>query len=403
MKVQPIILCAGFGTRLVDSIANDPSQAFLHLVDVPKPLLPLGGSSIAERWLDIFASITDLPCIVITNALYYNTYVKEFGQRRNAPLIHNDGAISNDTRLGAVADIELALGLVDADIYCVVAGDTLLADSVDVKALLDDFLRVQEGADALTVGYKMRHPEVECRLRGLLCTSQDGFVTRFVEKPRVPPAEAVLASAPLYFFRSSACKALREFLAQNRAEKAPISSYDAPGFLMAHLVRSGARIRCWEIPARIDIGSLEDYIHALDSLRKLVRKDEEVVIGRCWPRVGCLGNPSDGYRGACVSFPINFVDEAVPIEARVFVRGSGSKSITIIPNRDRDGLSFRGWGEITRKIQEEGFYGGIRLIQAALVKFIEIVSRGRNEPWAPDEGVIVGYSSNIPFSVGLAG
>ncbi len=107
VRVQPIVLCAGFGTRLTESIANDASQSFLHLLDVPKPLLPLGGSSIAQRWLEIFATFTDMEPIVITNALYHKAYVNLRAR------VHNDGATNNDNRLGAVADIELAMGLVE--------------------------------------------------------------------------------------------------------------------------------------------------------------------------------------------------------------------------------------------------------------------------------------------------
>jgi NDP-sugar pyrophosphorylase family protein len=111
-------------------------------------------------------------------------------------IIYNDGALSNDTRLGAVADIEIAIGLVDADYYVVVAGDTLLSQSVDVKALLNTFVQAND-CDALTVGYRMRQPHIECKSRGLLVRGDDGTVIRFVEKPHTPPPEPVLASAPL--------------------------------------------------------------------------------------------------------------------------------------------------------------------------------------------------------------
>jgi hypothetical protein len=55
------------------------------------------------------------------------------------------------------------------------------------------------------------------------------IVDRFVEKPAVPPNEPVLASAPLYFLRKKAVELLDQFLSENRREKAPIASYDAPG------------------------------------------------------------------------------------------------------------------------------------------------------------------------------
>ena len=52
------------------------------------------------------------------------------------------------------------------------------------------------------------------------------------------------------------------------------------------------------------------------------------------------------------------------------------------------------------QLTSEGFYGGIRLVQAACVKFFELA--GNTKPPLADD-VLIGYHSTIPFSVGLAG
>lgn len=106
------------------------------------------------------------------------------------------------------------------------------------------------------------------------------------------------------------------------------------------------------------------------------RAENEVVVGRCKPRIGFLGNPSDGYKGRCVSFPIDFFEKEVSIEARAFVRKSDG-DLQILPNRVKDSLHYKGWNNMSSKFKNEGYYGGIRLVQAALTKFHSIVSKDR--------------------------
>jgi NDP-sugar pyrophosphorylase family protein len=109
--------------------------------------------------------------------------------------------------------------------------------------------------DVLTLGYPMSDPSVQCRSRGVLQSDPAGVVLRFLEKPPQPPPGSSLASAPLYFLRPRALLEVPRFLEQHR--EAPVSQFDAPGFLLAHLVeQQELRVRVKEIPSRIDIGSL---------------------------------------------------------------------------------------------------------------------------------------------------
>lgn len=365
-------------------------------------MLPLGGSTICDRWLDIFSKLSSRAPIVITNQAHFAEYEKAL--RGRTVVLHNDGATNNDNRLGAVADLQLACSLpsaAGASVFVVVAGDTLLDPSVDVAQLLTAFV-ADQSAQAATVGYHMKNPDVECRSRGimLLQGTETRRIAKFLEKPKTLPAAAnlCLASAPLYFYKRTAIDELHRFVAAKKAEKAPAPTYDAPGYLLEHLV-STLHVNCYSIPARVDIGNLEDYIHALQLMHNPKQTQEgEVVVGRCLPRVGCLGNPSDGYKGACVSFPVEFLDAEAAVEARAFVRKSDT--LVILPNRLRDRFSFSSWNDLNAKIQNEGYYGGNRLIQATLRKFFLVVGHERMSKLS---NVTIGYASSIPFSVGLAG
>lgn len=412
-KVACIVLAAGFGTRLTSSIASDPSQCFLHLLETPKPLLPLTGSTIVHRWVEDFSRIASEPVVIVSNAAHFSLYQKTFAHSSHRVNIVNDGATNNENRLGALGDLELAIrSCGECDFYVVVAGDTLLHHA-DISLLLQ---RLVESAKRRlsaveTVGYAMKDPRVECSKRGVMLVSADGDVKLFKEKPKQVPGEkegeCVLAGAPLYVLSREGVRQLESLLKERREERAMIAAYDAPGHLLERCVASGNKVGCTQVEGRIDLGSLEDYIQALLELQGEggKRGEGEVSVGRCWPRIGLLGNPSDGYKGACISSPVeleNLTTAASGLEARAFVRRREDGVLEVLPNRLRDRLCYAGgWDDLCAKVNSEGYYGGIRLIYAALIKFREILRTKGIEP--PAGGLTIGYDSSIPYSVGLAG
>ena len=266
MSVGCIVLAAGFGTRLKASLVHD--SRYQHLCDTPKPLLPLGeeGDTIAALWVREFAALSpDGPVVVVSNAAHAPQYRAVFGGHARVRLL-DDGALSNETRLGAVADLALAAAACgECEVVVAVAGDTLLEQGADVAGLLRQFVAAPE-LDCLTVGYPMKNPARDCRSRGLLQLGPAGRVICFAEKPELPLPDA-LASAPLYLFRPRALAHMHAFLDQARERGAPLAHYDAPGFLLAHLVaQPDMHVRCVQIASRIDIGSLDDYIEALQAM-----------------------------------------------------------------------------------------------------------------------------------------
>ena len=116
-----------------------------------------------------------------------------------------------------------------------------------------------------------------------------------------------------------------------------------------------------------------------------------IIRTRAYARAGLIGNPSDGYFGKTISFIIrNF-------SARVALYES--PRLTILPQRC-DRLEFTGFGELLEDVRLQGYYGGIRLIKAAIRRFGDYCEKiGR----PLDRNFSIEYESDIPVRVGLAG
>lgn len=110
MKV--IILAAGYGTRLQRDIRNYPNQTYKHLLDVPKPLVPIGGECLISRWMASLSKIRR-DCEIdevylVANHHYvdkFYTWVKQWPDVQ----ILDDGSCTNESRLGAIADLSLCI------------------------------------------------------------------------------------------------------------------------------------------------------------------------------------------------------------------------------------------------------------------------------------------------------
>src|SRR4051812_8118564 len=87
---------------------------------------------------------------------------------------------------------------------------------------------------------------------------------------------------------------------------------------------------------------------------------------RAYARAGLVGNPSDGYNGRTISLILkNFWAEAVLYEWDDLELVLGAEST----NR------FGSIHELVRDVKLHGYYGGIRLVKAAVKKFAEYCVR----------------------------
>ena len=108
-----IILAAGYATRLYPLTEN-----------FPKPLLKVGEKTILDWLVDDIAPLID-EFIVVSNHKFAQQFQAWAEGKQQKITILDDGTESNETRLGAVKDIQLAAqGITDE---CVVmAGDNVL-------------------------------------------------------------------------------------------------------------------------------------------------------------------------------------------------------------------------------------------------------------------------------------
>jgi glucuronokinase len=111
-----------------------------------------------------------------------------------------------------------------------------------------------------------------------------------------------------------------------------------------------------------------------------------------YARAGFLGNPSDGYFGKTISFC--FQD----FRARVLVYPSARLEIKF---SKADLPVFEDMDDLYRITRWRGYYGGIRIIQALLVRFMDYCREQRIE--LPNRNFTMEYESNIPQRLGLGG
>lgn len=117
-----------------------------------------------------------------------------------------------------------------------------------------------------------------------------------------------------------------------------------------------------------------------------------IIKQTAYPRAGLIGNPSDGYYGRTIALAFtNFQAEVILYE---------TPELEILPNT-RDHSVFRSLSGLVDDVKLYGYYGGIRLLKAAIRRFAGYC--GANGIRLHDRNFTIRYHSNVPHLVGLAG
>ncbi|MBE6601941.1 MAG: nucleotidyltransferase family protein [Ruminococcaceae bacterium] len=230
-----LILAAGYATRLYPLTEN-----------FPKPLLTVQGKTILD-WLiddiDTLGAIDEY--IVISNHKFAHHFDAWAAKSTKKLTVIDDGTSSNETRLGAVKDIQFAidsLGLDDE--LLVIAGDNLLDFS------LTSFIRyAQEKKTSCVMRYY--EPSDQRLLKcGVVTVDENDKVLEMTEKSPTPATH--WACPPFYFYTREDAK-----LVQKGIECG--CGVDAPGSYIAWLCKQTV-VHAMEMPgSRYDIGNLESY------------------------------------------------------------------------------------------------------------------------------------------------
>lgn len=117
-----------------------------------------------------------------------------------------------------------------------------------------------------------------------------------------------------------------------------------------------------------------------------------IITAKAYARAGLIGNPSDGYFGKTISILVrNFCATVQLWESPTF---------EIKPSSGDLG-QFRTVSDFLRDLRLHGYYGGMRLIKAAIKKFHDYCAR--NGISLHDRNYTLSYTTDIPRLVGLAG
>ena len=109
-------------------------------------------------------------------------------------------------------------------------------------------------------------------------------------------------------------------------------------------------------------------------------------------RVGLVGNPSDGYFGKTISFTMSDFAAKVSLYE--------SAEIEILPNL-QDRSKYSSIHELADDVHRHGYYGGIRLMKAAIRRFSMYCDQ--QDFHLPERNFTIRYRSTIPRRLGMAG
>jgi len=119
---------------------------------------------------------------------------------------------------------------------------------------------------------------------------------------------------------------------------------------------------------------------------------DQMVETYAYARAGLLGNPSDGYFGKTISLLVrNF-------RARVLLYPSAR--LEIKPAKS-DLPVFESLDDLYTSTRWRGYYGGIRIVQALIVRFMDYCKEKGFE--LPERNFTLEYESTVPLRLGMGG
>lgn len=230
-----LILAAGYATRLYPLTEN-----------FPKPLLKVGEKTILDWLVDDIATagLVD-EYVVISNHKFAHHFEEWAATRKEQISVVDDGTETNETRLGAVRDIQFAIDALKLDDdMLVIAGDNVLDFS------LTHFIRYADSKQSSAI---MRYFEpVEAKLRkcGIVEIDSDDKIISMEEKPAEPKSH--WCCPPFYYYTKADAQRIPQAIESG-------CGVDAPGSFIAWLATQ-TTVYAMEMPgSRYDIGNLESY------------------------------------------------------------------------------------------------------------------------------------------------
>lgn len=230
-----LILAAGYATRLYPLTEN-----------FPKPLLDVGGKTILDWLVDDIdtAGLVD-EYVVISNHKYAHHFDAWAKTKTMKVTVVDDGTSSNETRLGAVKDIQFAIDKLSLDDdMLVIAGDNVLDFS------LTKFVRYAAEKKTSCIMRYFEPSEQKLTKCGVVAVDEEDQIQSMEEKPAQPKSH--WCCPPFYYYTKADARLVEKGIASG-------CGTDAPGSYIAWLCTQ-TPVHAMEMPGkRFDVGNLESY------------------------------------------------------------------------------------------------------------------------------------------------
>lgn len=230
-----LILAAGYATRLYPLTENQP-----------KPLLTVGNKTILDWLIDDIdeAGLVD-EYIVISNHKFAHHFQDWANTKTQKITIVDDGTSTNETRLGAVCDIQFAIEQLNLDDdMLVIAGDNLLDFS------LQRFVHYAHQKQTSCIMRFWETDEQRLLKCGVVTIDEQDRILRMTEKSPTP--ETHWCCPPFYYYTRQDAHLVKEGIKNG-------CGTDAPGSYIAWLCTQ-TPVHAMEMPGkRYDIGNLQSY------------------------------------------------------------------------------------------------------------------------------------------------
>ncbi len=230
-----LILAAGYATRLYPLTEN-----------FPKPLLEVQGKTILDWLVDDIDTIGEVDeYVVISNHKFAYHFDKWAAKKKQKVTVVDDGTDSNETRLGAVCDIQFAIDKLNLDSdMLVIAGDNLLDFS------LTEFIKYAKIKQSSCIMRYYEGNAEKLKKCGVVSIDSNDKITDMAEKPEVPKSN--WCCPPFYYYTKFDARLVKKGIEVG-------CGTDAPGSYIAWLCTQ-TPVHAMEMPGkRYDIGNLESY------------------------------------------------------------------------------------------------------------------------------------------------
>ena len=238
----------------------------------PKALLPLGGRPIIDYIIDQINTLPEVDeIIVVSNHKFYPQF-KKWAEKAESKIpidVINDGTIDENSRLGAIGDIQFTLRLkkIDDDVV-IIAGD-----NYTTYPLIEQYEFFKEKQKDVVCVQKIENKKALKQL-AVAVLDENGKVLSLEEKPKEPKSNN--AAFATYFYRKDTLPLFDQYLKDGEI-------MDAPGFFVQWLHKKRDVYAYIMNGQCYDIGTIETYeamkkILSVEEIMNIKESDEYIAI-----------------------------------------------------------------------------------------------------------------------------